>query len=148
MPAHGRCSAAATCSPPAIASTCSRETGVDGVSVARGAIGNPWIFEQARALAEGVVLPPPSLHRQRDVIAEHYRLSEEIYGPEPLLPGDAEVRHQVRPTAPAIQRSPRRLRGRDPAALAGGPRWTNGTPRTCLASQSTMRARGFMGDGS
>lgn len=58
-----------------------RETGVDGVSVARGAIGNPWIFERTRALAAGVVLPPPSLYRQRDVIAEHYRLSEEIYGP-------------------------------------------------------------------
>ncbi len=37
--------------------------------------------EQARALAAGVVLPPPSLHRQREVIAEHYRMSEEIYGP-------------------------------------------------------------------
>jgi tRNA-dihydrouridine synthase B len=59
-----------------------RETGVDGVSVARGAIGNPWIFQQARALAAGVELPPPSLYQQRDVIAEHYRLSEEIYGPE------------------------------------------------------------------
>jgi tRNA-dihydrouridine synthase B len=58
-----------------------RETGVDGVSVARGAIGNPWIFEQARALAKGVTLPPPSLHEQRDVIAEHYRLADEIYGP-------------------------------------------------------------------
>ncbi|MEN6450966.1 MAG: tRNA-dihydrouridine synthase [Thermoguttaceae bacterium] len=58
-----------------------RETGVDGVSVARGAIGNPWIFRQARALAAGVVLPPPTLHEQREVIAEHYRLSEQIYGP-------------------------------------------------------------------
>ncbi len=58
-----------------------RETGVDGAAVARGAIGNPWIFQQARALAEGIVLPPPSLHQQRDVIAEHYRLSEQIYGP-------------------------------------------------------------------
>ncbi len=57
------------------------ETGVDGVSVARGAIGNPWIFEQARALADGVVVPPPGLFRQRDVIAEHYRMAEEIYGP-------------------------------------------------------------------
>jgi tRNA-dihydrouridine synthase B len=56
-------------------------TGVDGVSVARGAIGNPWIFQQVRALAAGVTLPPPSLHQQREVIAEHYRLSEEIYGP-------------------------------------------------------------------
>jgi tRNA-dihydrouridine synthase B len=58
-----------------------RQTGVDGISIARGAIGNPWIFEEVRALASGVVLPPPSLHRQRAVIAEHYRLTEEIYGP-------------------------------------------------------------------
>ncbi len=58
-----------------------RETGMDGVSVARGAIGNPWIFQQARALAEGITLPPPTLYQQRDVIAEHYRLSEQIYGP-------------------------------------------------------------------
>ena len=56
-------------------------TGVDGVTVARGAIGNPWIFAQVRALANGEPLPaPPTLHEQRDVIAEHYRLAEELYG--------------------------------------------------------------------
>jgi nifR3 family TIM-barrel protein len=56
-------------------------TGVDGVTVARGAIGNPWIFAQARALAAGEPLPdPPSLFEQREVIAEHYRLAEETYG--------------------------------------------------------------------
>jgi tRNA-dihydrouridine synthase B len=57
------------------------ETGLDGVAVARGAIGNPWIFERVRALAAGVELPPPGLHRQREVIAEPYRLSESLYGP-------------------------------------------------------------------
>lgn len=57
------------------------ETGVDGVTVARGAIGNPWIFSQARALAAGQTLPdPPSLFQQREILHEHYRLAEEIYG--------------------------------------------------------------------
>jgi tRNA-dihydrouridine synthase B len=59
-----------------------RYTGVDGITVARGAIGNPWIFNQVRVLATGQPLPePPSLHEQRDVISEHYRLAEQIYGP-------------------------------------------------------------------
>ncbi|HEY2841659.1 MAG TPA: tRNA-dihydrouridine synthase [Pirellulales bacterium] len=58
------------------------QTGVDGVTVARGAIGNPWIFAQARALAAGEPLPaPPSVFAQREVIRRHYRLSETIYGP-------------------------------------------------------------------
>jgi len=58
-------------------------TGVDGVAVARGAIGNPWIFDQIRQLLAGRPLPPPpSLAQQRQVIGEHYRLAEEVYGPE------------------------------------------------------------------
>jgi nifR3 family TIM-barrel protein len=64
-----------------------RFTGVDGVTVARGAIGNPWIFAQARALAAGRPLPdPPTLHEQRDVIREHYRQAEEVYGADRCLP--------------------------------------------------------------
>jgi tRNA-dihydrouridine synthase len=56
------------------------QTGVDGVTIARGAIGNPWIFAQARALARGEPLPAaPSLHEQREVIREHYRLAEQLY---------------------------------------------------------------------
>jgi tRNA-dihydrouridine synthase B len=59
------------------------KTGVDGVTVARGAIGNPWIFSQCRALAEGQPLPqPPSLFEQRDAMLEHFRLAEELYGGE------------------------------------------------------------------
>jgi nifR3 family TIM-barrel protein len=59
-----------------------RVTGVDGVTVARGAIGNPWIFSQARALAAGQPLPaPPTLRQQAEVLVEHFRLAEDIYGP-------------------------------------------------------------------
>ncbi len=59
------------------------ETAVDGVTAARGAIGNPWIFGHARALAAGQPLPPPpTMHEQRQAIAEHYRLAESLYGAE------------------------------------------------------------------
>ena len=57
------------------------QTGVDGVTVARGAIGNPWIFNQALALSEGKPLPdPPTLREQREVMREHYILAESLYG--------------------------------------------------------------------
>lgn len=59
------------------------ETGVDGATIARGCIGNPWIFRECRALLEGRPLPgPPAIAEQRAVIAEHYRLACELYGVE------------------------------------------------------------------
>ena len=63
-------------------------TGVDGVTVARGSIGNPWIFEQCRALAAGLPLPsPPTIAEQAACMREHYRLAEDLYGPRcgPLM---------------------------------------------------------------
>ena len=60
------------------------ETGVDGVSVARGAIGNPWIFGQTLALLAGKPPPPPpTIHEQRETLREHWQLAEELHG-EPL----------------------------------------------------------------
>ncbi len=57
-------------------------TGVDGVWVARGCIGNPWIFREAQALWEGRPLPePPTVAEQGETIAAHYELAERFYGP-------------------------------------------------------------------
>ena len=59
------------------------ETGVALVSVARGCIGNPWIFRQVRDLLAGdpdAARRPPTIHQQRDVLLEHFQLSMEIYG--------------------------------------------------------------------
>ena len=57
------------------------QTGVDGVTVARGAIGNPWIFTQARALLAGDPLPePPTTGEQREVLREHMTLAVDLYG--------------------------------------------------------------------
>lgn len=60
-----------------------RETGVNGVTAARGSIGNPWIFQQVRALLAGDPLPPPpSVWQQRDVMREHFRLAQQMYPPD------------------------------------------------------------------
>ncbi len=57
------------------------QTGVDGVTVARGCIGNPWIFREVRALLAGRPLPaPPSVAEQGAVIRAHFELTAQAYG--------------------------------------------------------------------
>lgn len=54
--------------------------GVTGVSVARGCIGNPWIFRQARQMIAGDAPEVPTLAEQRAVLMEHFRLSIALNG--------------------------------------------------------------------
>lgn len=57
------------------------ETGVDGVMIGRGAIGNPWIFEQGRHyLDTGELMPEPTLEERLNVCAEQLRLSVAHHG--------------------------------------------------------------------
>jgi tRNA-dihydrouridine synthase B len=48
-----------------------RRTGAAGVMVGRGAIGNPWIFEEARCLLTREVCKPPTVEERRETIALH-----------------------------------------------------------------------------
>ncbi len=57
-----------------------RDTGCDGVMIARGALGNPWIFRQILDLTEGRSPRPPELSERRAVILEHYGLLAETMG--------------------------------------------------------------------
>ncbi|HOW69200.1 MAG TPA: tRNA-dihydrouridine synthase [Phycisphaerae bacterium] len=58
------------------------QTRVDGVTVARGCIGNPWIFAEIRALLAGKPLPvPPTVAEQGITIRRHYDWAVETYGP-------------------------------------------------------------------
>jgi tRNA-dihydrouridine synthase B len=55
-------------------------TGVAGVSVARGCIGNPWIFRQARDLMRGRPAQAPTLDEQRAVLEQHFALALSVNG--------------------------------------------------------------------
>ncbi|MBT5365138.1 MAG: tRNA-dihydrouridine synthase family protein [Phycisphaerae bacterium] len=56
------------------------QTGVNGVSVARGCIGNPWIFNQARALMAGDTPLPPTVAQQRTALLDHIALCMQLHG--------------------------------------------------------------------
>lgn len=67
-------------------------TGVHAVSVARGCIGNPWIFRQARELMRGEasrdregavghnLATPPTVEEQRQTLLEHFDLAVALHG--------------------------------------------------------------------
>jgi nifR3 family TIM-barrel protein len=59
-----------------------RQTGVDIVWIARGAIGNPWIFSQAAQLLAhpAATIDPPTIAQQRDALLEHFQIAMQIHG--------------------------------------------------------------------
>lgn len=56
------------------------QCGVSGVSVARGCIGNPWIFRQAREMMAGGEPTAPTIAEQRTTLLDHFNLAKFLYG--------------------------------------------------------------------
>jgi nifR3 family TIM-barrel protein len=53
-----------------------RETGCAAVMIARGSFGQPWIFNQARALIDGSAVPPtPSVEQRFAIALDHARMA-------------------------------------------------------------------------
>ena len=51
-------------------------TGVDGIMIGRGAMGNPWIFRQIQYYLEtGEKLPKPTLKEKYEILKEHIELA-------------------------------------------------------------------------
>ena len=56
------------------------ETGLDGAIIARGAVGNPWIFSDFRAAFENSPLPPaPNLQRQKQAMLHHFDMVRQLF---------------------------------------------------------------------
>lgn len=91
-------------------------TGVSAVSVARGCIGDPWIFRQARDMLAGREPSSPSLAEQRHVLEEHFRLSMAVNGDRraPLLMRKFAVRFAARhPRSEIVRQAFVRVRSLD-----------------------------------
>jgi tRNA-dihydrouridine synthase B len=58
-----------------------KETGADGVAIGRGCLGNPWIFQQARALWLGLPsVRPPTLAERGKAVMELVTGEFHLYG--------------------------------------------------------------------
>lgn len=71
-----------------------KNTGCDSVLVARGAIGNPFIFERFNSVADTGIDPgAPQVTRVRDVFFKHLNLLELDYGP--IVSLDKAKKHSI-----------------------------------------------------
>lgn len=60
-----------------------RHTDCDAVMIGRGAVGNPWIFQEIRARLGGGSYKPPTARERVEVLLEHVRREVEVNG-EPV----------------------------------------------------------------
>lgn len=75
-----------------------KETGCDGVAVARAAMGNPWLFSGIRAAFSGTEPPPPPCPEDvLQVALRHLRLTVELKGEHRgIAESKVTVSHYVR----------------------------------------------------
>lgn len=62
------------------------ETGCDAVAIARGAMGNPWIFEEAAAALEGKVFSPVTAAQKIQGAIDHLDLLISLKGEARAIP--------------------------------------------------------------
>ncbi len=62
-----------------------RETGCDGVMIGRGALGNPFVFEEIVCALEGRGYSPPAWEERRETALRHVRMALEEKGDHAIV---------------------------------------------------------------
>lgn len=63
------------------------ETGCDGVAIARGAKGNPWLIRRTvKYLEDGTLLPEPDIEEKKRIIRKHTELMIKYKGERMAMP--------------------------------------------------------------
>ena len=62
-------------------------TGCNGVMIGRGAMGNPWLFKQAKQLARGERVSIPSVRERFEIMGRHLDLYKECFAGRQSLSG-------------------------------------------------------------
>jgi nifR3 family TIM-barrel protein len=90
-----------------------RASGADGVAIGRGCLGNPWIFQQARALWQGGSVRPPTAAERGRALLQLVEGECRYYGPQPALrrlPRTSCYFAKFLPTFPAFRTAVQRIR--------------------------------------
>lgn len=57
-----------------------KQTQCDGIMVARGSMGNPWIFREINQALKGEIIVKPSVKEKIDLCIDHLKLAVDYYG--------------------------------------------------------------------
>ena len=71
-------------------------TGCDGIMIARGALGNPYVFQEVKAAFAGVPYTPPSNAERLDLAIAHVRGLVDHKGPHGVIEMRKHIAYYVR----------------------------------------------------
>lgn len=77
------------------------ETGCDGIMVARGALGNPWIFSEIKAALAGESYTPPTDRERYEIACLHAERITEEKGPHGLIELRKHIPYYIKGTRDA-----------------------------------------------